>query len=161
MAARWNVATLIVLYCPTLVIFMTCCSFVRIDVTWKRKKIWSNEKRPKTRPIWPPRGSLLEGKSRTISGKPRLVKYYWIYLAGKLPLNHWCQEKAGLLPLGNFTKEYPEPVNKEPLWLIWLADTVCWLIMTRMILHVTCLTMFDSILKQHVQILLVLTTRKT
>ena len=73
------------------------------DISSLEKKIWSNEKRPKTRPIWPPRGSLLEGKSRTIS-EPRLVKYYWIYLAGKLPLNHWCQEKAGLLPLGKFTK---------------------------------------------------------
>ena len=86
-------------------------------------------------------------------------------LARKLSSNHWCQENAGLLPLGKFTKrspkgslivfqasfvqgflllnfrcvtktEYPKPLKKEPLWLLWLADTVCWLITTRMILHV-------------------------
>ena len=34
-AARWNVSTLIVLYCPTLIIFMTCFSFVQYDATWK------------------------------------------------------------------------------------------------------------------------------
>ena len=30
-ATRWNVASLYVLYCPTLIIFMTCCSFDRFD----------------------------------------------------------------------------------------------------------------------------------
>jgi len=37
-ATRWNVATLIVLYCPTLIIFMTCCSFVQYDVL--RMRYW-------------------------------------------------------------------------------------------------------------------------
>ena len=30
--SRWNVASLYVLYCPTLIIFVSCCSFVQFDV---------------------------------------------------------------------------------------------------------------------------------
>lgn len=31
---RWNVASLYVLYCPTLSIFVSCCSFIQIDAPW-------------------------------------------------------------------------------------------------------------------------------
>eukprot|EP00913_Durusdinium_trenchii_P032195 g30147.t1 len=37
-ATRWNVAALYVLYCPTLIIFMSCCSFEHIDVPWRRSR---------------------------------------------------------------------------------------------------------------------------
>lgn len=37
-ATRWNVASLYVLYCPTLIIFVSCCSFVQFDVL--RMRYW-------------------------------------------------------------------------------------------------------------------------
>lgn len=37
-ATRWNVASLYVLYCPTLIIFVSCCSFVQFDAL--RMRYW-------------------------------------------------------------------------------------------------------------------------